>query len=66
MSLQFLVTPFNSIDKSLKVSYMTKLNKLTKQLEDANEQLKYRDKLKDRFINIVTDEIPNTNQPYLD
>ena len=49
--LSILTKSFNSMIKSLK-SDVKKQNELTKQLEDANEQLKYRDKLKDEFINV--------------
>ena len=50
--------------KSLK-SYIEKQNRLTKQLEDANEQLKYRDQLKDDFINVAAHELRTPIQPIL-
>ena len=49
--------------KSLK-SYVKKQSELTKQLEDANEQLKYRDKLKDEFINVAA-LTADTNPAYI-
>ena len=49
--LSILTKSFNSMVNSLK-SYITKQNELANQLEDANEQLKYKDKLKDEFINV--------------
>lgn len=42
-----------------------KQNELTIQLEDANEQLKYRDKLKDEFINVAAHELRTPMQPIL-
>ena len=62
--LSILSDSFNSMIKSLK-SYMKKQNELTKQLEDANEQLKYRDKLKDEFINVAAHELRTPIQPIL-
>jgi len=50
--------------KSLK-SYIKKQNELTKELENANEQLKYRDKLKDEFINVAAHELRTPRQPIL-
>ncbi len=62
--LSILSNSFNSMVKSLK-SYMKKQNELTKQLEDANEQLKYKDKLKDEFINVAAHELRTPMQPIL-
>jgi signal transduction histidine kinase len=62
--LSILSNSFNSMVKSLK-SYMKKQKELTKQLEDANEQLKYRDKLKDEFINVAAHELRTPIQPIL-
>ena len=62
--LSILTKSFNSMVKSLK-SYISKQNELTKQLEDANEQLKYRDKLKDEFINVADHELRTPIQPIL-
>ena len=46
-------------------SYIKKQNELTNQLEDANEQLKYKDKLKDEFINVAAHELRTPIQPIL-
>ena len=62
--LSILSNSFNSMIRSLR-SYMKKQNELTKQLEDANEQLKYRDKLKDEFINVAAHELRTPIQPIL-
>jgi signal transduction histidine kinase len=62
--LSILSNSFNSMVKSLK-SYVKKQSELTKQLEDANEQLKYRDKLKDEFINVAAHELRTPIQPIL-
>ncbi len=62
--LSVLSNSFNSMVKSLK-SYVKKQSELTKQLEDANEQLKYRDKLKDEFINVAAHELRTPIQPIL-
>ena len=62
--LSIATNSFNSMVKSLK-SYIEKQNRLTKQLEDANEQLKYRDQLKDDFINVAAHELRTPIQPIL-
>jgi signal transduction histidine kinase len=62
--LSILSKSFNSMVKSLK-GYVKKQSELTKQLEDANEQLKYRDKLKDEFINVAAHELRTPIQPIL-
>jgi signal transduction histidine kinase len=62
--LSILTKSFNSMVKSLK-SYIMKQNELTMQLEDANEQLKYKDKLKDEFINVAAHELRTPIQPIL-
>ena len=62
--LSILTKSFNSMIESLK-SYMKKQNELAKQLEDANEQLKYKDKLKDEFINVAAHELRSPIQPIL-
>ena len=62
--LSILSNSFNSMVNSLK-SYVKKQNELTKQLEDANEQLKYKDKLKDEFINVAAHELRTPIQPIL-
>ena len=62
--LSILTNSFNSMVYSLK-GYITKQNELAKQLEDANEQLKYKDKLKDEFINVAAHELRSPIQPIL-
>ena len=62
--LSILSNSFNSMVNSLK-SYVKKQKELTEQLEDANEQLKYRDKLKDEFINVGAHELRTPIQPIL-
>jgi signal transduction histidine kinase len=62
--LSILSNSFNSMIISLK-SYMKKQNELTRQLEDANEQLRYKDKLKDEFINVAAHELRTPIQPIL-
>ena len=62
--LSILTNSFNSMVNSLK-SYITKQNELAKQLEDANEQLKYKDKLKDEFMNVAAHELRSPIQPIL-
>ena len=49
--LSFLSESFNSMVTAIK-NYIKKQNQLTKQLEKANEELKYRDQLKDEFIHV--------------
>ena len=46
-------------------NYIKKQNQLTKELEKANEELKYRDRLKDEFINVAAHELKNPIQPIL-
>ena len=46
-------------------NYIKKQNELKKELEKANEELKYRDKLKDEFINVAAHELRNPIQPIL-
>jgi nitrate/nitrite-specific signal transduction histidine kinase len=62
--LLILSNSFNSMVKSLK-SYVKEQKALTKKLEDANEQLRYRDKLKDEFINVAAHELRTPIQPIL-
>jgi signal transduction histidine kinase len=62
--LSILSNSFNSMIESLK-NYVKKQKELTKQLEDANEQLKYRDQLKDEFINVAAHELRTPIQPIL-
>jgi signal transduction histidine kinase len=62
--LSILGNSFNSMIRSLR-SYVKKQHELTKQLEDANEQLKYKDKLKDEFLNVAAHELRTPIQPIL-
>jgi methyl-accepting chemotaxis protein len=62
--LSVLSNSFNSMAKSLK-NYINKQNELTKELEDANEELKHKDRLKDEFINVAAHELRNPIQPIL-
>ena len=62
--LSFLSESFNSMVTAIK-NYIKKQNQLTKQLEKANEELKYRDQLKDDFINVAAHELKTPIQPIL-
>ena len=62
--LSFLSESFNSMVTAIK-NYIKKQNQLTKQLEKANEELKYRDQLKDEFIHIAAHELKTPIQPIL-
>jgi signal transduction histidine kinase len=62
--LSFLSESFNSMVTAIK-SYNKKQNQLTKQLEKANEELKYRDQLKDEFIQVAAHELKTPIQPIL-
>ena len=62
--LSFLSESFNSMVTAIK-NYIKKQNQLTKQLEKANEELKYRDQLKDEFINVAAHELKTPLQPIL-
>ena len=61
--LSFLSESFNSMVTSIK-NYITKQNQLTKQLEKANEELKYRDQLKDEFIHVAARRTENSYTAY--
>jgi len=62
--LSYLSESFNSMVTTIK-NYIKKQNQLTKDLEKANEELKYRDQLKDEFINVAAHELKTPLQPIL-
>ena len=62
--LSFLSESFNSMGTAIK-NYIKKQNQLTMQLEKANEELKYRDQLKDEFIHVAAHELKTPIQPIL-
>jgi signal transduction histidine kinase len=62
--LSVLSESFNSMVNSIK-NYVKKQNELKKELEKANEELKYRDRLKDEFINVAAHELKTPIQPIL-
>jgi nitrate/nitrite-specific signal transduction histidine kinase len=62
--LSVLSESFNSMVGSIKDN-TKKQNELTKQLEAANEELKYKDQLKDEFINVAAHEMRSPIQPIL-
>jgi signal transduction histidine kinase len=62
--LSVLSQSFNSMVRSIK-NYIQKQNELTKELENANEELKHRDQLKDEFINVAAHELRSPIQPIL-
>jgi len=62
--LSFLSESFNSMITAIK-NYIKKQNQLTKQLEKANEELKYKDQLKDEFIHVAAHELKTPLQPIL-
>src|SRR5919112_1826616 len=62
--LSVLSQSFNSMVNSIK-NYVKKQNELTKELENANEELKHKDQLKDEFINVAAHELRSPIQPIL-
>ena len=62
--LSVLSESFNSMVGSIKGSTI-KQDELAKKLEVANEELKYKDRLKDEFINIAAHELKTPIQPIL-
>src|ERR687890_1841196 len=62
--LSVLSQSFNSMVNSIKNS-VKKQNELTKELENANEELKHKDQLKDEFINVAAHELRSPIQPIL-
>ena len=62
--LSVLNESFNSMVGSIK-DYTKKQNELTKRLEAANEDLRYKDQLKDEFINVAAHELRSPLQPIL-
>jgi signal transduction histidine kinase len=62
--LSVLSESFNSMVNSLR-NYIIKQNELREQVEKANEELKYKDRLKDEFINVAAHELKGPIQPIL-
>jgi len=62
--LSLLGESFNSMVQSIK-NYITNQNQLTSELKKLNEELKYKDQLKDQFINIAAHELRTPIQPIL-
>jgi nitrogen fixation/metabolism regulation signal transduction histidine kinase len=62
--LSVLTDSFNSMVNTIK-NYINKQDELTKKLKDANEELKYNDRLKDEFINVAAHELRSPIQPIL-
>jgi signal transduction histidine kinase len=62
--LSLLAESFNSMMQSIK-NYIKNQNQLTFELKELNEQLKYKDQLKNQFINIAARELRTPIQPIL-
>jgi signal transduction histidine kinase len=62
--ISLLDQSFNSMIISLK-SYIKKQNKLINELERANGELKFKEQLKDEFINVAAHELKNPIQPII-
>ena len=62
--LSVLSNLFNSMTKTIK-NFVKKQGELTKKLEKANEELKYKDRLKDEVINLTAHELQGPIQPIL-
>ena len=62
--LSALGQSFNSMVDSIR-EYSKKQNELTRHLEEANKELKFKDQLKDEFINIAAHELRGPIQPIL-
>jgi len=62
--LSFLSESFNSMVRAIK-NYIKKQNQLTTELAKANEELKYRDQLKDEFIHVAAHELKTPLTPIL-
>ena len=62
--LSILSQSFDSMLDSIR-NYSKKQNELTKHLEQVNEELKYKDQLKDEFINIAAHELRAPIQPII-
>src|SRR5919206_243826 len=62
--LSVLSRSFNSMVNSLNNS-VKKQSELTKELKNANEELKHKDQLKDEFINVAAHELRSPIQPIL-
>ena len=62
--LSLLGESFNSMVQSIK-NYNIKQNQLTSELKELNEQLRYKDQLKDQFVYTAAHELRNPIQPIL-
>ena len=62
--LSILSDSFNSMMNTIK-NFIKKQSELTKELEKLNQELKYKDRLKDEFINLAAHELQGPIQPIL-